>query len=305
MKEMFIDSAGVRLHSVDWGGEGRTILLFPGLGDTARIYDGLAARLSDSYRVLGLTRRGHGRSERPAGGYDLDTLTDDMRRFMDTWQIERAVLAGHSFAGLELPRFAVRYPDRVEGIIFLDALFPPLDPEPDLSSDPVWAVPPNAGPMEADLRSKEAYVAFIKYDWPSLAAIWNTAVEANFMEKAAVQEDGTLRYTHDDALMNAIIENVWLTRDPEYRQVAAPMLAVVPDGDFHQAVPTDADDDLRRAADAFWLETLRPWLRQRTAVFRQTSPSAQIVELDSPFHHIFIAEEEAVAAAIIDFLEAG
>ncbi len=62
---MFIDSAGVRLHTVDWGGEGRTILLFPGLGDTARIYDGLAARLSASYRVLGLTRRGHGRSQRP------------------------------------------------------------------------------------------------------------------------------------------------------------------------------------------------------------------------------------------------
>ena len=155
------------------------------------------------------------------------------------------------------------------------------------------------------MRSEEAYFAFIKFDWPSLAAIWNTAVEANFMEKVAVQEDVTLRITHDDALMNAIIAEVWWVRDPEYEQVAAPMLAVVPDGDFHQAVPAHADDDLRRAADAFWLETLLPWLWQRIVVFRQASPSAQIVELDSPYHHILIAEEEAVAAAIIDFLEAG
>jgi pimeloyl-ACP methyl ester carboxylesterase len=302
---MFIDSAGVRLHTVDWGGEGRTILLFPGLGDTARIYDGLAARLSASYRVLGLTRRGHGRSQRPASGYDLDTLAADMRRFMDAWQIERAVLAGHSFAGLELPRFAAHYPHRVEAIIFLDALFPPLDHEPDLARDPVWSVMSNAGPTAADLQSKESYLAFVKVDWPSLAAIWNTAVEANAMEKVAVQEDGTLRYTHDDALMNVIFADVWLERNPEYERMAAPVLAVVPDGDFHQGVPAAAGDELRRAADAFWLETLRPWLRQRTAVFRQAAPSAQVVELDSPYHHIFIAEEEAVAAAIIDFLEAG
>jgi pimeloyl-ACP methyl ester carboxylesterase len=35
---------------------------------------------------------------------------------------ERAILAGSSFAGLEMPLFARRYPRRVAGIIFLDAI---------------------------------------------------------------------------------------------------------------------------------------------------------------------------------------
>src|SRR3954469_13706339 len=106
-KAGFITANGVRLHYLDWGGAGDTLLFLHGMGDTAHIYDALAPRFTNQFRVLGLTRRGHGESQMPESGYDTATLVEDVRQFLDALKIERLVLAGHSFAGDELTRFAV------------------------------------------------------------------------------------------------------------------------------------------------------------------------------------------------------
>jgi pimeloyl-ACP methyl ester carboxylesterase len=124
-KEGFFDSDGIKLHTIDWGGARRSIVLLAGLGDTAQLYRGLAPRLAGRFRVVGLTRRGHGRSDRPDSGYDLDTFVEDIRCFLDALGIGRAILVGHSFGGLEMPRFAIRYPRRVEALVYLDALDSP------------------------------------------------------------------------------------------------------------------------------------------------------------------------------------
>jgi pimeloyl-ACP methyl ester carboxylesterase len=278
------------------------MVLLAGLGDTAQHYRGLAPRLAGRFSVLGLTRRGHGRSDRPDSGYDLDTFVEDIRRFLDGLGIERAILVGHSFAGLEMVRFAVRYPRRVEAIVYLDALFPRLDPEPDLSGDPIWSVVPTGGPTADDLASREAYLAYCKRARPAWARIWCAAIEADLMDKVTVKDNGRLEYHHDDALMNRIYGAVWPSRNPEYEGIEAPMLAIVPDGSYHQSVPLDATDELRRAADQYWQETLLPWIRRRTEAFRQAAPTAWVVELDSPYHHIFIAEEDETVRAMVDFL---
>jgi len=122
------------------------------------------------------------------------------------------------------------------------------------------------------------------------------------MDKVTVTDDGRLEYHHDDELMNRMYKAVWPSRNPEYDRIEAPMLAIVPDGGYHQSVPLDASDELRRAADQYWQEKLLPWIRQRTEIFRQAAPTARVVELDSPYHHIFIAQEDETVRAIIDFL---
>ena len=301
-EERFFDSDGVNLHYLDWGGTGRHLVLLAGLGDTAHLYRGLAPRLANQFRVVGLTRRGHGRSSRPESGYDLDTLVQDIRRFLDALGIERSILVGHSFAGLEMPLFAIQYPQRVEAIVYLDALFPRLDPEPDLSGDPIWPVIPTGGPTAEDLASREAYLAYYKRARPAWARIWCDAIEADLMDKVTIRDDGRLEFHHDDELMNCIYRGVWPARHPDYARVEAPMLAIVPDGSYHQGVPLDAKEELRLAADRYWQQVLLPWIRQRTAVFCRAAPTARIIELDSPYHHIFLAEEDQTLHAINDFL---
>ena len=122
------------------------------------------------------------------------------------------------------------------------------------------------------------------------------------MERVTVQDDGSLEFHHDDALMNRIYRETWLTRCPEYDQVTAPMLAIVPDGKTHQACPPDAAEEFRQAADLYWRAKIRPWIQQRTAAFLHAAPTARAIELDSPYHHIFIAQEDATVKAITCFL---
>src|SRR5689334_12563787 len=73
-KSAFVTVNGVRLHYLDWGGAGETLLFLHGMGGTAHFYDDFAPRFTNQFRVLGLTRRGHGESEMPENGYDTATL---------------------------------------------------------------------------------------------------------------------------------------------------------------------------------------------------------------------------------------
>jgi pimeloyl-ACP methyl ester carboxylesterase len=102
----FIAANGIRLHYLDWGGNGEAIVLLAGLGNTAHVFDDLAPRLSDQFRVYALTRRGYGQSDHPKSGCDTATLVEDLRAILDTLGIERVNLVGHSFAGDELSGFA-------------------------------------------------------------------------------------------------------------------------------------------------------------------------------------------------------
>src|SRR5579863_6885846 len=56
----------VKLEVLDWGGTGRPIVLVPGLGNTAHIFDQFALKLTPQYHVYGITRRGFGASSTPA-----------------------------------------------------------------------------------------------------------------------------------------------------------------------------------------------------------------------------------------------
>lgn len=121
-KSDFVHGNGIRLHYLDWGGEGSTLIFLTGMGSSAYIFGGFAPCFADGFRVLALTRRGHGDSDYPETGYDADTLVEDIRQFMDLLNIDKAILAGHSLAGVELTHFAATYPQRVEKLVYLDAL---------------------------------------------------------------------------------------------------------------------------------------------------------------------------------------
>lgn len=112
---------GVQLEVLDWGGSGRPLVLLAGLGDTAHVYHRFAPKLAGPHRVYGITRRGFGNSSRPRTGYSADRLADDVLRVIDTLQLERPVLIGHSVAGEELTSLAGRYPQRAAGLVYLDA----------------------------------------------------------------------------------------------------------------------------------------------------------------------------------------
>lgn len=116
----------VTLEVLDWGGSGRSVILLAGLGATAHVFDKVAPELASKYHVYGITRRGFGASSAPdpdCCNYSADRLGDDVLSVMTALKIERPVLIGHSLAGEELSSIGTRYPEKVAGLIYIDAAY--------------------------------------------------------------------------------------------------------------------------------------------------------------------------------------
>ncbi len=116
----------VKLEVLDWGGTGRPVVLLAGLGVTAHAFDTFAPKLASSYHVYGITRRGFGGSSIPkpdGNNYSADRLGDDVLAVLDSLKIEKPVLAGHSMAGEELSSIGSRHPEKIAGLVYLDAAY--------------------------------------------------------------------------------------------------------------------------------------------------------------------------------------
>jgi len=113
---------GLGLHLLEWSREGVPLLLVHGFGHHAHVWDDLAPALAPYYRVLALDLRGHGDSDRdPNRRYDPETLVRDLDAATRSLGIDRLVLVGHSLGGRVVMRFAAAHPERMAGLVVVDA----------------------------------------------------------------------------------------------------------------------------------------------------------------------------------------
>jgi pimeloyl-ACP methyl ester carboxylesterase len=99
-REEFIEvEPNVRLHVTDLG-DGKPVVLIHGwpLSDAMYEYQ-YAALLENDYRVIGITLRGFGLSDKPGGKYNYDVFADDIKVILDRLKIEDATLGGFSMGG--------------------------------------------------------------------------------------------------------------------------------------------------------------------------------------------------------------
>ena len=114
----------VKLEVVDWGGTGRALVLVPGLGDTAHVFDHFAVKLTPSHHVYGITPRGFGASSAPPPeprNYCSSRLGEDVVAVIDSLKLDRPILAGHSIAGEVLSEIGTHHPEKVSALIYIDA----------------------------------------------------------------------------------------------------------------------------------------------------------------------------------------
>jgi pimeloyl-ACP methyl ester carboxylesterase len=298
----FVNVNGIRLHYLDWGGEGPALLFLAGLGCNAHIFDDFAPRFRDRFHVLGLTRRGHGDSDYPETGYDIDTLTDDIRQFMDRLQIDQAILAGHSLAGIELTHFAATNPDRVLKLVFLDAAYDRSSPECKRmqANDPSKEIQvPGA---DDDYYSLQDYVDFLKRIYPSLAAIWGELMEKQISHEMQVNAEGKVVDKMSDGIGKAIQETV-ASYAPEYAKIQAPTLNIYAIKDHAYYVAPAYMTEAQQARQVEFFDAfVQPWNRHCIEQFRREVPHARIVEIPDGHHYCFIKQEELVFNQMRGFL---
>lgn len=170
----FVEAGSVRLHYLDWGGRGEALVFIAGSGDNAHAFDGLAPEFTDRFRVLALTRRGSGESDKPETGYDVTTLTDDVRTFLQHMGIARASFVGHSAGGNELIELAVRHSQLVSRLVFLDAAYDRRDLPAIEAKDPLFERPwPDVPVSQLPLKDRidAQYFAHMDQYAPDFASI--------------------------------------------------------------------------------------------------------------------------------------
>ncbi|WP_214322633.1 alpha/beta fold hydrolase [Nonomuraea sediminis] len=77
------------------------------------------------YRVIGMDRRGHGRSDRPSTGYDIETGADDLADLIEHLDLRDFTVITHSMGGHETVSYLNKYgEDRVARLALVSALLP-------------------------------------------------------------------------------------------------------------------------------------------------------------------------------------
>lgn len=301
-KSNFVNANGIRLHYLDWGGNGPIILFLAGQGCNAHIFDNFAPRFTDRFHVLALTRRGHGESDYPETGYDIDTLTDDIRQFLDSLNIEQVILVGHSLAGIELSHFAALYPERVHKLVFLDAAYDRSSPECRAMEE--------KNPMKSfvipgendDYHTPQELSDHLQWVYPSFKAIWSDMMEEHHQHEVKLNTEGKVVWKMSDGISNAINDTA-SSYVPEDSKIQAPVLSIYAIKENSYAVsPNYMTEEQQKQMIEFYETVLQPWNRHCIEKFQRNVPHAKIVTIPKAHHYCFIQQEEVVHNEMRTFL---
>ncbi|MFD0276251.1 alpha/beta fold hydrolase [Kitasatospora sp. NPDC127111] len=126
----YLDVTGGRLAYDDTEqGEGVPVVLLPGMLDSRAAYRHLRPLLTAAgRRVITMDLRGFGESSIVWDDYSPAAIATDVLALLDHLGIERAVLAGNSYTGATVVKAAGDAPERVAGIVLLDAFVENLPP---------------------------------------------------------------------------------------------------------------------------------------------------------------------------------
>jgi pimeloyl-ACP methyl ester carboxylesterase len=123
VERRIVVAPGVELYVEVYVGARASVpfVLVHGLASNARLWDGVAEHLhAAGHTVVAIDQRGHGLSDAPDSGYDLDTAVADLLTLIGTLELDRPVLAGQSWGGNVVLELGWRRPDAVRGIACVD-----------------------------------------------------------------------------------------------------------------------------------------------------------------------------------------
>ena len=115
-------SNGITLHYAAQGpATGPALVMLHGFTDSWFSFSRVLPLMPPDMRIVAPDMRGHGDSERPATGYRLGNLADDVVRLLDALQIPKAVLIGHCMGSFVARKVYELAPDRVSRLVLVGA----------------------------------------------------------------------------------------------------------------------------------------------------------------------------------------
>jgi len=259
---------------------------------TAHDFDEFAPKLATSYHVYGVTRRGFGRSSSPRYGYAADSLGDDVLAVIDSLGLRRPVVAGHSMAGEELSSIGSRHPEKVSGLIYLDAGYDYAFYDP---AHPTATIEINEIIRQLD-RLRFGSGASSQERWHVMAALADTTLPGLQKWLNALLKEPPPQAARGPRPM-ARAPYAVISGQRKYTHVGAPVLAIF--ASPNEAPPGAENDPAMRAAiaEADSLSALQ------VDAFERGVPQARVLRIPRASHFVFRSHEEQVLREIRAFLE--
>ena len=227
---------GVRMHYRDLGrADGPVVMLVHGFSASAADWDGWAAPLSARYRVIAPDLPGHGLTRTPPGAtVDDAAFVRDIDALADALKLSPFVIAGNSMGGGVAWRYALARPDRVRGLVLVDAAGWPEPGPPAKGGATIFAL----------MRNPVARVLLRDLDTTAYA---RQGLQAAFVDPALVTPALVRRYTdlarapgHRDILLGLTVAARDAASPARLAAIRAPTLVMF--GADDRLIPaTDAD----------------------------------------------------------------
>ena len=229
--ELIATGTGVRLRVVMWG-DTQTLsevplVLVHGLASNAMLWEGAAqALVALGHPVVAVDLRGHGQSEKPDDGYDMQTVTFDLAKLLEVLAVRgfnRPVVCGQSWGGNVVIELAHQYPQLVRGVVAVDGGFLELQNHfPEWEACSIALRPPNL--LGTSVVSMRQYMQRAHPDWPQ------TGIDGA-MANMEHLPDGTVRpwLTLDRHLK--VLRGLWEHKPTHlYNDISVPVLFVPAEG---------------------------------------------------------------------------
>jgi pimeloyl-ACP methyl ester carboxylesterase len=285
---------GVGIHYLDWGVPVAQrplapLLLIHGLASTAWDWAPVARRLSAHTHVLAMDLRGHGLSEAPRDGYDLESLAFDALTVLvaNGWGTDAdgppAVVAGHGLGAIVAAEMARLQPQSICGVALIDFGWEEMAEA--TGQSPADFEKAIADPPEV-LASMDAYLADRReFDPPSWDTDQERAARAAVDEKHAGHVSMVTR-TH--ALRGAIGAMYEYEPIDTLASLPQPLLIVV-------AESGSADDESVRERRIALNDVLR-------ALAAASLPEPDVRTFSGAGHNVMRYRPDDLSAALLDLL---
>ena len=268
----FESSDKVQLYYQDWGSGPAVVFTHAWALSSDQWTYQMPALLDAGLRCVAYDRRGHGRSDRAAGGYAFDQLADDLATLIDRLDLQYVTLMGHSLGTREIVRYLTRHGlARVDRVVLVSPTLPFLLRTPD-------------NPDGWDRALVDASLAALSANVPNWCAASNQA--GPYFGSTTRDVRGLVEWTTRlivDTPLHVLLQTarnqVVTDMRGELPRITAPTLIV--HGDADASAPIDL--------------TARKTVRMM--------PNARLVEYEGAGHGLYASEHERLNADVLEFIQ--
>jgi pimeloyl-ACP methyl ester carboxylesterase len=187
-RDEFLIAGDITLHCVHWGNQGTHIICLHGLTANAFCFQSFADNLATDHQVAAYDLRGRGDSDKPATGYSIPLHAEDLSELIDTLELDRPVILGHSLGAMIALYFAAHYPDKLSKLVLVDAGTPLPWQTP--AEQPAWLTA-SINRLGTPVSSYIAYIDRLK-TMPFLGPYWNEYTDIYFQHDIYTHSDGSV-----------------------------------------------------------------------------------------------------------------